>query len=204
MLKESLGKECKVCGRPFTVFKWSPAADKRFKKTEICQTCSKIKNACQSCVLDLEFRILYFYLDVHTRERDETLKVHSSIPLTEVNAQVFVRTEEAKMGDAAIVNQGKAESMIKEVVKRLAAQQSDPYNKRSSKSMVCAFYVKGNCKRGSDCPFLHEMPLKKKTVRKLDGSISLAPKVITGSNGITRYPSQNPSAAGSKITDSNK
>lgn len=55
MIKEALGRECKVCGRPFTVYKWSPADGRRWKKTEICMTCAKIKNACQSCVLDLDF-----------------------------------------------------------------------------------------------------------------------------------------------------
>ena len=27
----------------------------RFKKTEVCQTCSKLKNVCQTCLLDLEY-----------------------------------------------------------------------------------------------------------------------------------------------------
>lgn len=27
----------------------------RFKKTEVCQTCSKMKNVCQTCLLDLEY-----------------------------------------------------------------------------------------------------------------------------------------------------
>ena len=27
----------------------------RYKKTEICQTCSKIKNVCQTCLFDLDF-----------------------------------------------------------------------------------------------------------------------------------------------------
>jgi pre-mRNA-splicing factor RBM22/SLT11 len=55
MTKQGYGKECKICARPFTVFKWSPGAGMRYKKTEICQTCSKIKNVCQTCVLDLEY-----------------------------------------------------------------------------------------------------------------------------------------------------
>lgn len=33
----------------------------RFKKTEVCQTCSKIKNVCQTCLLDLEYGE-YLYL----------------------------------------------------------------------------------------------------------------------------------------------
>ena len=27
----------------------------RFKKTEVCQTCAKMKNVCQTCMLDLEY-----------------------------------------------------------------------------------------------------------------------------------------------------
>ncbi|CAG0887947.1 unnamed protein product [Cyprideis torosa] len=43
MMKDRFGKECKICSRPFTVFRWCPGAKMRFKKTEICQTCSKVK-----------------------------------------------------------------------------------------------------------------------------------------------------------------
>jgi hypothetical protein len=27
----------------------------RFKKTEVCQTCAKLKNVCQTCLLDLQY-----------------------------------------------------------------------------------------------------------------------------------------------------
>ena len=54
-MKEKYGKECKICCRPFTVFRWCPGTGMRYKKTEICQTCSKLKNVCQTCLLDLEY-----------------------------------------------------------------------------------------------------------------------------------------------------
>lgn len=44
-----------ICARPFTVFRWCPGTRMRFKKTEVCQTCSKMKNVCQTCLLDLEY-----------------------------------------------------------------------------------------------------------------------------------------------------
>ena len=44
-----------ICARPFTVFRWCPGVRMRFKKTEVCQTCSKLKNVCQTCLLDLEY-----------------------------------------------------------------------------------------------------------------------------------------------------
>lgn len=54
-MKEKYGAECKICMRPFTVFRWCPGAGMRYKKTEICQTCCKLKNVCQTCLLDLEY-----------------------------------------------------------------------------------------------------------------------------------------------------
>lgn len=47
MSKQNLGAECKICTRPFTLFRWLPGAGMRYKKTEICQTCAKAKNVCQ-------------------------------------------------------------------------------------------------------------------------------------------------------------
>ena len=50
-----LTQPCKICERPFTVFRWRPGARARHKKTQLCQTCAKSKNACQTCVLDLVY-----------------------------------------------------------------------------------------------------------------------------------------------------
>lgn len=54
MLKEHFGQECRICFRPFTVFKWKGNKG-IFKRTCVCQGCSKDKNICQVCTLDLEF-----------------------------------------------------------------------------------------------------------------------------------------------------
>lgn len=55
MIKERYGQECKICTRPFTIFRWCPGAKMRYKKTEVCQTCAKLKNVCQTCLLDLQY-----------------------------------------------------------------------------------------------------------------------------------------------------
>jgi len=55
MTKQPGAKACKVCDRPMTVFRWKPGAGHRYKKTEICKTCSKLKNVCQTCILDLQY-----------------------------------------------------------------------------------------------------------------------------------------------------
>lgn len=46
---------CKMCDRPYTVFKWRPGRGEGMRQTQVCQTCSKIKNLCQTCILDLQF-----------------------------------------------------------------------------------------------------------------------------------------------------
>lgn len=55
MTKRAYGKQCRICIKPFTAFRWQPGTDLRFKQTEICATCARIKNCCQTCILDLEF-----------------------------------------------------------------------------------------------------------------------------------------------------
>lgn len=55
MMKDKYGGECQTCERPFTTFRWCPGRGMRYKRTEICQTCAKIKNICQTCLLDLEY-----------------------------------------------------------------------------------------------------------------------------------------------------
>ena len=53
-----------ICQRPFIVVRWCPDRKARYKKTEVCQTCSKLKNICQTCLFDLEYgeNIIQFYL----------------------------------------------------------------------------------------------------------------------------------------------
>ena len=42
------------------------------------------------------------------------------------------------------------------MLKQLA--RTDPYYKRN-RPHVCSFFVKGDCKRGTECPYRHEMPV---------------------------------------------
>ena len=55
MQKHMHGSQCKMCERPYTVFRWRPGRGEGYKKTEICQMCSKVKNLCQTCILDMQY-----------------------------------------------------------------------------------------------------------------------------------------------------
>lgn len=46
-LQIEFGGTCHISGRPYTVFRWRPGNDARYKKTIICQEVAKAKNVCQ-------------------------------------------------------------------------------------------------------------------------------------------------------------
>jgi len=151
MTKEKFGKECKICERPFTVFRWCPGQGMRFKKTEVCQTCSKMKNTCQTCLLDLEYG-----LPVQTR--DQALAIQDNIAKSDVNKEFFTQNMEREIantdGTVAVGAVGKA-AKSNDLLLRLA--RTAPYYKRN-RPHICSFWVKGTCKRGEECPYRHEKP----------------------------------------------
>ncbi len=63
----------------------------RFKKTEICQTCSKVKNVCQTCLLDLEFGL-------PVQVRDSALGLEDNAPRSDVNKEYFAQNMDAHVG----------------------------------------------------------------------------------------------------------
>ncbi|XP_054726815.1 pre-mRNA-splicing factor RBM22 [Anastrepha obliqua] len=151
MIKERFGKECKICTRPFTIFRWCPGARMRFKKTEICQTCARLKNVCQTCLLDLEYGL-------PIQVRDAALKVADTIPQSDVNKEYYIQNIDRELRDgdgteaAGTVGRSLAAN---EMLAKLA--RTAPYYKRN-RPHICSFWVKGECKRGEECPYRHDKP----------------------------------------------
>lgn len=153
MTKERFGKECKICNRPFTIFRWCPGKGARFKKTEVCQTCAKLKNVCQTCIFDLEYGL-------PVQVRDKALGIADNMPRSEVNREYFAQNMERQLagsdpGELALEGGGKTKPNGVELLRMLA--RSTPYYKRN-RAHICSFWVKGECKRGDECPYRHEMP----------------------------------------------
>jgi len=144
MTKAQFDKECKICARPFTVFRWQPGGHARYKKTEICQTCAKVKNVCQTCLLDLEFGL-------PVQVRDQALAVVA--PISDVQKEWVAQQNDKAVADGNTLPYNKTE--MRAVLQKVA--RSAPYYKRNM-AHVCSFFVKGECKRGSECPYRHELP----------------------------------------------
>ncbi|CAK5014148.1 unnamed protein product [Aphanomyces euteiches] len=153
MIKEVHGKACKICDRPFTVFRWKPEKKARYKKTEICQTCAKLKNVCQTCVLDLQY-----HLPVQVRDAFLAVSERQDVPESEANREWFAQQHNAMLEDQGVVSAYGKSAAPSQALLRMA--RLDPYYKRN-RPHLCSFFARGECKRGETCPYLHEMPKDK-------------------------------------------
>ncbi|KAI6045687.1 hypothetical protein EDC04DRAFT_3136999 [Pisolithus marmoratus] len=153
MTKQEFGRSCGTCARPFTVFRWNPGSGARYKATVICQTCAKVKNVCQTCLLDLEYGL-------PTQVRDTALGRQTEAPTSDVNREYYAQNMENNMANGTksmMQLGGKTSSAGKEMLKELA--RTNPYYKRN-RPHICSFFVKGECKRGDECPYRHEKPVE--------------------------------------------
>ncbi|PON40705.1 Splicing factor-like protein [Parasponia andersonii] len=151
MTKADYDKECKICTRPFTVFRWRPGRDARFKKSEICQTCSKVKNVCQVCLLDLEYG-----LPVQVRDTALSINSNDAIPKSDVNREYFAEEHDRKARAGLDYESSYGKVRPNDTILKL--QRTTPYYKRN-RAHVCSFYIRGECTRGAECPYRHEMPI---------------------------------------------
>lgn len=162
-MKDKYGAECKICTRPFTVFRWCPGQGMRYKRTDICQTCAKLKNCCQTCIFDLEFGVPLQLRDKVFAESHSIVQASQNQPKSELNREFYMQQLGNSANDVqkAIANpEGKglgnaAIEAAKEKLRKLGRQ--GPYYKRNA-AKICTFWVKGMCKRGEECPYRHEKP----------------------------------------------
>ncbi|KAF2814079.1 uncharacterized protein BDZ99DRAFT_506861 [Mytilinidion resinicola] len=123
MLKEDHGAECKICTRPFTVFRWKADRTARQKRTVICLTCARLKNCCQCCMLDLSFGLPIVV-------RDAALKMVAPGPESAINREYYAQEHEKEIeeGRGAVEAYEKTDEKARELLRRLA--NSEPYYKK--------------------------------------------------------------------------
>lgn len=145
MQRIEYGGTCHISGRPYTVFRWRPGNDARYKKTIICQEVAKAKNVCQVCLLDLDYGL-------PVQVRDTALGIEKDdIPESDVNKEYKLDQLE-KSGELGSQYQKKTSNDL-----ILKLQRTTPYYKRNM-APICSFFVRGMCNRGAECPYRHEMP----------------------------------------------
>jgi pre-mRNA-splicing factor RBM22/SLT11 len=115
--------ECKICSRPFTVFRFKADRTSRQKRTNICLTCARLKNCCQVCMLDLSFGLPIVV-------RDAALKMVAPGPQSDINKQYYAQEHEKEIeeGRGAVEAYEKTDEKARELLKRLA--NSEPYYKK--------------------------------------------------------------------------
>ncbi len=115
--------ECKICTRPFTVFRWKPDRTARTKRTNICLTCARLKNCCQCCMLDLSFGL-------PITVRDAALKMVAPGPNSSINREYYAQNHELELeeGRGATEEYEKTDEKARDLLRRLA--NSEPYYKK--------------------------------------------------------------------------
>ncbi|PLB50656.1 pre-mRNA-splicing factor slt11 [Aspergillus steynii IBT 23096] len=123
MLKEDYGAECKICTRPFTIFRWKADRTARTKRTAICLTCARLKNCCQCCMLDLSFGLPIVV-------RDAALKMVAPGPESTINREYYAQGHEKEIeeGRGAVEEYEKTDEKARDLLRRLA--HSEPYYRK--------------------------------------------------------------------------
>ncbi|KAE8155030.1 hypothetical protein BDV25DRAFT_64536 [Aspergillus avenaceus] len=123
MLKEDYGAECKICTRPFSIFRWKADRTARTKRTAICLTCARLKNCCQCCMLDLSFGLPIVV-------RDAALKMVAPGPESTINREYYAQGHEKEIeeGRGAVEEYEKTDEKARELLRRLA--NSEPYYRK--------------------------------------------------------------------------
>jgi len=142
MQKQDYAAECAISSRPFTVFRWRPGNEARYKKTVVCREIALAKNVCQVCLLDLDYGIPVQARDaVLGRERETVAK-------SDVNIE-FHTNEIAKRIENGEDVQATARAEMNSMIQKLARKK--PYYQKN-KAPICTFWLRNACNR-PDCPY---------------------------------------------------
>jgi pre-mRNA-splicing factor RBM22/SLT11 len=155
MTKETHGKKCKICDIPFTVFAWQAGTRGRLKKVEICRNCARSKNVCQVCIYDLQYGLPVQVRDKVLAEEGNSDAI-VAVPQSDANRAWMTAMQERD------IEQGKAlagcvPANSAAAMKLQGMARMEPRYERNLPKL-CSFFAKGECTRGSLCPFRHEMP----------------------------------------------
>jgi pre-mRNA-splicing factor RBM22/SLT11 len=155
MTVEQHGKKCQVCENPFTVFAWQAGTKGRLKRVEICKTCAQAKNVCQVCIYDLQYGLPVKVRDKVLRETGSaTSGAVAAIPQSHANRAWYTAQQQRAIADGETT--GSETTALAHAKLQEMARMEPCYERNLPK--LCSFFAKGECDRGANCPFRHEMP----------------------------------------------
>lgn len=161
MTKESHGKKCQICETPFTVFAWQAGTKGRIKRVEICKSCAQAKNVCQVCIYDLQYGLPVKVRDKVLRESGATAAgtAMAAVPQSQANRAWFSAQQQRALenGQNLVAGSGIDEASIAAHAKLSDMARMEPRYERNLPKL-CSFFAQGECNRGANCPFRHEMP----------------------------------------------
>jgi pre-mRNA-splicing factor RBM22/SLT11 len=156
MTVEAHGKKCQICENPFTVFAWQAGTKGRLKRVEICKVCAQTKNVCQVCIYDLQYGLPVKVRDRILRESGSAAAASSAVaavPQSNANRAWYYAQQQRA------ITQGNTSTSINAIAHAQLqdmARMEPRYERNLPK--LCSFFAKGECDRGSNCPFRHELP----------------------------------------------
>jgi len=101
---------------------------------------------------------MFNYFPYSLQVRDHALKIKDELPTSSVNREYYLQNVDAQLAESGTGPGGalgKMASHKSELLAKLA--RNTPYYKRN-RPHICSFWVKGECKRGEECPYRHEKP----------------------------------------------
>lgn len=190
MMRDVNGEECRICTRPFTVFRWQLSGNEKPQKTVVCMTCARFKNCCQSCMLDIHYGIP---LDL----RDTALKmagIKNSQTITQSsnsrNREIKALKADAEENNFERSNQLEGRSQeAREVLAKLAEKfngQNNPDTSNTKRRITDAKKI-SNVKSSDISKILAKLPFNG-LINLEDSDISLTSFFIFGfSNDMPQY-----------------
>jgi pre-mRNA-splicing factor RBM22/SLT11 len=115
-------------------------------------TCARLRNCCQSCLLDLQFGL-------PIQIRDAALNLVAQGPNSHLNREYYAQNmekqlnKEKEQGLITPAEYDKADSAAMKLLTKLS--KAEVYYKRD-RPAPCKEYAQGACPRGDECPYSHE------------------------------------------------
>lgn len=107
---------------------------------------------------DCQSRLETPHWDGKIKHQRATSTSVSVVRQDELTAEYYIQNLEEQMANSesgVAYDSQVANEAGKEMLKNLA--RNDPNYKRN-RPHICSFFIKGDCKRGAECPFRHEVP----------------------------------------------